>query len=205
LKTPNIIPYSHAKGTSNPFVTIHSIISLFILWWRAVIPLPCWRTPPYWLSVTTYSVYSRLPPTCGGSLFHSNRRARLAVVTRDIHPLYTEQKQTLGYMSVHLHVEMLDSRLSQRWFWTVLPSTIQRLVVCWKSTYVSSEHVASIFRVEARNQLDRVNSNRRDVSHFPSVSHINPRFPKAHYFVSHLLLLVYFYSWGILRPWRCRR
>jgi hypothetical protein len=36
----------------------------------------------------------------------------------------------------------------QRWLWTVLSSGIKRRVVRWKSTDVSREHVAFIFRVE---------------------------------------------------------
>jgi hypothetical protein len=36
----------------------------------------------------------------------------------------------------------------QLWLWRFLSYGIQRHVVCWKSTDVSEEHVASIFRVE---------------------------------------------------------
>jgi hypothetical protein len=42
----------------------------------------------------------------------------------------------------------LDLRFSQRYLWTVLPPRIKRRVVRWKSTDVSEEHIASIFRVE---------------------------------------------------------
>jgi hypothetical protein len=45
---------------------------------------------------------------------------------------------------------------------------------------------------QARNHHVRVKSNRRDAFHFPPVSHINPRFPEADYFVCHLLLMVSF-------------
>jgi hypothetical protein len=45
---------------------------------------------------------------------------------------------------------MLNLRFLQRWSWKVLYSGLSRRVVCWQSTDVSVEHIASTFRVKEK-------------------------------------------------------
>jgi hypothetical protein len=61
-----------------------------VLRWGVVSPTPnppCWRTTPYWLSETAYSVNSQLPSVTGGLPSIHNLRTHHAVVKRT-HPTW---------------------------------------------------------------------------------------------------------------------
>jgi hypothetical protein len=54
----------------------------------------------------------------------------------------------LWTLSFEVNGDLYDLRFSHRWSWRALSSGLYCRVVCWKSTYVSEEHVASVCRAE---------------------------------------------------------
>jgi hypothetical protein len=62
--------FQRIRPSSRPCVTFRGALFFYFLWCGVFSPSPTRATTPYRLPATAYAVYSQLPSTSGGRLFH---------------------------------------------------------------------------------------------------------------------------------------